>query len=506
MNTSSADSAGGELPVGSDGGIEVLLNTANVAAAWKRVKSNNGAPGPDGVTVAEVDRQFETLWQPVAEAIRSGTYRPGGFRRVAVPKLGGERILRIPSVIDRVALQATAQVLEPIWEPVFHSRSYAYRKGRGPAQAVLAAAALMDKGCSDAVDLDIEAFFDNVDSETLQTALKTRVRCPELLDHLVRCIAAGATSGADGRQRGLPQGSPLSPLLANVAMHGFDTFLAAEGIEFVRYADDVLILAPDSSAAAIALDASRERLAASEKLSLNLLKTKTCPVEQVRFLGFAFRAGADGRHRPCISPEARAEFQQHVEEITEYRQDADFEHIAARLGEFVRGWLSYYGYGGTTALLPRDNLCGFARARLRGFLWLSWKDPATRLRMLVERGVPEEIARRDSRAHLATFEAARTPAMAAAFPNAWFARFGLADRLQFPNSEKKTAASDRQNVSSPTGNQQPSKSRNNLAGSIPCGFHLSLRLSPDGGLEVEMHHAGAVALPPQIRTLPTPVP
>jgi RNA-directed DNA polymerase len=416
----------------SEATLEKVLASENVQSAWKRVKANHGAPGPDGVTIDEVGREFETLWQPVEEAIRSGTYSPAGFREISIPKpSGGERLLRIPSVIDRVALQATASVLNGVWEPVFLNRSFGYRLGLGPVAAVQAARQELDEGRIWAVNVDIRSFFDTVDLQLLSERIRGGLEDAPLINHVLRCVDAGAMmSGGDGRRVGVPQGSPLSPLLANIALHDFDQFAKSRGWAFLRYADDIVIFFESQEAAREAAGEISEFFPGELRLELNQEKTGIVAAPEVRFLGFAFRRLADGKFHPCLSPEARRAFREKVEELTEFRSGLAFEVVARKTGGFVRQWLAYFAYGGAHALVPRESLRAFARARLRGFQWLLWGDDETRVREMVALGVPEDQARRDVRQKLPTAEAARCGAISSALPNAGFARFGLAN----PNS------------------------------------------------------------------------
>lgn len=409
--------------------LEDLLASPNIEAAWKRVKSNHGAPGPDGVTVDRVAAEFDVLWQPVEEAVRAGTYAPAGFREVPVPKPGGgERLLRIPSVVDRVVLQATAQVLEPVWEPVFSRHSYGYRKGRGPSDGVLAAATELDRGYVWAADVDIQSFFDCVDLGVAGELLREGIEDPGLLAHVLHCLKAGALiHSSAGAGAGLPQGSPLSPLLANIVLHEFDGFASQQDWHFVRYADDIVIFCETDARAKDALARTGEFLRERLHLELNPQKSQVVAAPEIRFLGFAYRRMADGKFRPCLSPESREAFRSRIIQITEFHPGLTFEHAAREAGAFFRQWISYFAYGGARALVPRESLCGFVRARLRGVQWLEWATEERRVSEMVARGVPEELARRDARRGLPTEEAARCGALSAALPNEDFACYGLAE-------------------------------------------------------------------------------
>lgn len=160
-----------DLSLGQPTGCELFdlfISPSNIQNAWKRVAENGGSAGVDGMTVSELQKDFPALWRPVEESLRAESWQPAQLKRVAVPKLtGGTRILKIPNVLDRVVLQAVAQVLQPMWEPWFSNHSYAYRPQRSAHDAVITAQNFIGTGEGWVVDLDIESFFDRVDCARL---------------------------------------------------------------------------------------------------------------------------------------------------------------------------------------------------------------------------------------------------------------------------------------------------------------------------------------------------
>jgi retron-type reverse transcriptase len=221
--------------------LERILSRENMLRAWKRVKANRGAAGIDGMTVGEFPAFIRQHWEEERSSLRRGTYQPKAVRRVEIPKAtGGKRPLGIPTVLDRVIQQAIAQVLGPLFEPEFSAHSYGFRPGRSGHQAIRAVQQAAREGYTIAVDADLSKFFDTVNHDDLMRRLRGKVPDKRVLRLIARYLKAGVL--VEGRveptTQGVPQGGPLSPLLANVVLHELDCELEERGHRFARYADD----------------------------------------------------------------------------------------------------------------------------------------------------------------------------------------------------------------------------------------------------------------------------
>jgi retron-type reverse transcriptase len=219
--------------------IEEILEPENLAQAWKRVKANKGAPGIDGMTVGDFPAFARKEWPRIAEAIEKGTYRPAPVKRVWIPKPDGtQRPLGIPTVLDRVIQQAVAQVLGPLFEVGFSEHSHGYRPGRSAHQAVAEMETGWTEGRRHAVECDLKSFFDTVNHDRLMRALLEKVRCRRTLGLIGRYLRAGVVLPDGTREAtplGVPQGGPLSPLLANIALDPLDQELEARGHKFLGF-------------------------------------------------------------------------------------------------------------------------------------------------------------------------------------------------------------------------------------------------------------------------------
>ena len=238
--------------------IDKVYALRNLQSAWERVRANGGAPGRDGMTVEKYAADAALRLQRLSQDLRAKTYRPQPVRRVYIPKSGGgRRPLGIPTIQDRIVQQALLQILGPIFEAKFSSRSHGFRPGRGCASALEVVDRAVRHGYTWVVDADLQQFFDHVDHEQLLTALNEEVADGSVLKLIRRILTAGVslpeTATVEPTELGTPQGGPLSPLLANVYLHAFDTAMVQAGYGLVRYADDFVIFAKSESEASAAL-------------------------------------------------------------------------------------------------------------------------------------------------------------------------------------------------------------------------------------------------------------
>ena len=221
--------------------LEQVLERANLQRALKQVRQNKGAPGIDGMTVDELPEYLRHHWPEIKAQLTAGNYRPQPVRRVEIPKPDGRtRLLGIPTVLDRFIQQAIAQIISAQWEPHFHPNSYGFRPQRSAHQAVRELQTAIHQGYGWVVDIDLEAFFDRVNHDRLMVRLKRHAPDADLLRLINRYLKAGVRIGdcIEPTVMGVPQGGPLSPVLANVVLDELDWELTRRGHRHVRYADD----------------------------------------------------------------------------------------------------------------------------------------------------------------------------------------------------------------------------------------------------------------------------
>lgn len=381
-----------ELPPDADLLDRVLLSE-NVQRARARVVRNHGCPGCDGISVEEFEADFALWWPTARDAILGGTYEPQALKRVDIPKAnGGLRRLSIPTVRDRFVLQTIAQVLSPLWDPHFSENSFAYRPGRHAHHAICQAQEHLASGLQWAVQLDIQDFFDHVDHGRLISRIENSgagLRLTALIQRFMRTHIACGGGSPIAPWEGTPQGSPLSPLLANIALDEFDKWAEERGWAFCRYADDIRLFAPTQGIAASMLEQCRDFLSERLALKLNPEKSRTRSLQELDFLGFAFRAGTNGRVLRTLAPSTITDFRAWVFAFLREARP-DLESALRDMDPSVRGWRQYYGFAQTPEVI--EGLLAFLREETRRWAWSVWATPEARHGELVARGVPSQLA------------------------------------------------------------------------------------------------------------------
>jgi group II intron reverse transcriptase/maturase len=375
-------------------GRESLLGQAlareNLVRAWQRVRANRGSAGADGLTVAETADYLKTHWPRIRDELRSGHYRPQPVRRVQIPKSGGGlRELGIPSVTDRLIQQALLQVLQPLIDPTFSAHSYGFRPGRKAHDAVLQAQRHVQAGWRVVVDVDLEKFFDRVNHDVLMDRLAKRIDDEAVLRLIRRYLNAGIMDHGVVMERfeGTPQGGPLSPLLANVLLDEVDRELEQRGHRFVRYADDFLIFTKTRRAAERVFNGVNRYLTTVLRLVVNLEKSRIVAVDGVEFLGFSFQGPRGTIH---VSEKNVQRFKRRIRELTGRSRGISMPQRFAELRRHAQGWMGYFALAAHMRLFEKFDQ--WLRRRLRMCFWKRWRLVRTRVRNLLDLGVPRRQA------------------------------------------------------------------------------------------------------------------
>jgi RNA-directed DNA polymerase len=403
---------------------EAVLARENMQTALKRVESNKGAAGIDGMEVKDLHNFLKEHWLEVREALESGKYRPSPVRRVEIPKPdGGVRQLGIPTVIDRFIQQAIAQVLTPMFEAVFSAHSYGFRPGRSAHQAVQQAQEYIAEGNEWVVDIDIEKFFDRVNHDMLMARVARVVKDKRVL----KLIRAYLNSGVlvNGvvmeTEEGTPQGGPLSPLLSNIMLDDLDKELEKRGHKFVRYADDCNIYVRTPRAGERVLEGVKQFLEKKLKLKVNPKKSKVEKATKAKFLGFSFWK----RKREVyirIANRTQERFMEKMRNLTRRTRSGKLEDILGEVNQYTRGWMAYFRLATTPSVYQK--LDEWTRRRLRQLLWKRWKRGTTRYRELVRLGVPNERAALGA-IGTSPWRMAHSPVVQEALSNAFWRSAGL---------------------------------------------------------------------------------
>jgi RNA-directed DNA polymerase len=383
---------------------EAIVNVGNVTpvtmeevvsrltAALVKVVSNQGAPGPNGQTVGELAEQWPIAGPRLAAALLDGTYRPGATRRVEIPKAGGGvRELGIPNVSDRVVCEAVRQVLEPVFEPTFHPSSHGFRPGRSCHTAVQEAKQYLEDGHGWVVDLDLEKFFDRVCHQRLMSRLAQRVgdrRLLVLIGRLLKAKIVLPDGVVVGNEEGVPQGSPLSPLLSNIVLDELDWELDRRGHKFVRYADDGNVYVRSERAGQRVMASLTEFIEGRLRLKINRSKSAVASPEDRHFLGFRLRLDAQtGVVEILLSERTKRRAMERIRELTPRPWGRTFDSCILAINAWLVGWHQFFRSCEPGEQFVLRALDAHIRRRLRAILLHHWKRRPTIVRNLIALGI-----------------------------------------------------------------------------------------------------------------------
>jgi len=403
--------------------MEVIVDEANIEAAWKNVKRNRGAPGPDGETINEFFEAFRHRWPEIRQQLLDGTYEPSPVRRKAIDKPdGGQRLLGIPNVQERLIQQAIVLILTPIFDPHFSESSFGFRPNRSAHGAAKQVRRTIRRGYRFVCDVDLSKFFDRVQHDVLMSRVARRVKDKRLLKLIGRFLRAGVmVEGVlQATEVGSPQGGPLSPLLSNILLDDLDKELERRGLPFVRYADDFAVFAKSPRAAARIMTSVSRYLTKTLRLVVNEEKSRVVASDEFEYLGFSF---VKSRASVNVSPKALRKFKHRIRQISGRSRGVSMERRLSELRSYVRGWMGYFGLASQLKLFAR--LDGWIRRRIRCCYWKQWRHPKTRRRKLIQLGVPRRQAIRHAKSRKGPWHMAKTIASGVGMTNAWLKDQGL---------------------------------------------------------------------------------
>jgi group II intron reverse transcriptase/maturase len=376
-----------------EGLLEQILDRNNLNNAFRKVKSNKGAGGVDGMGVDKLLQYLKDNKDNLVQLIRDGKYRPNPVRRVEIPKeeKGKVRKLGIPTVVDRVIQQAITQVLTPIFEKQFSDNSYGFRPKRSAHDALKKCIENADNGYKYVVDMDLEKYFDTVNQSKLIEVLSRTIKDGRVISLIHKFLIAGVIERHTFKETGVgvPQGGPLSPLLSNIMLNELDNELERRGHKFVRYADDMMIFCKSKKSGRRTLENIVPYIEKKLFLKVNMEKTEVAYVGKVKFLGFSFYKQKNGM-RLRVHPKAIAKMKFKIKEYTARSNGWGNKYRIDKIKRYIRGWINYFKIADMKVLLKQTD--EWMRRRIRLVYWKQWKRIHTRFKMLKQFGINESKA------------------------------------------------------------------------------------------------------------------
>jgi len=405
--------------------LERILARENLNRAYKRVKSNRGSHGTDGMKVGELHAYLKEHGADMRQSILEGTYRPQPVRRVEILKPdGGGRLLGIPTVLDRVIQQAVAQVLSPLFERQFSDASYGYRPNRNAHQAVKKSKEHIDGGYRWVVDIDLAKYFDTVNHDKLLRILSQTIQDGRVLSLIRKYVRSGVMLNGVvmDTEEGTPQGGNLSPLLSNIMLNELDKELEKRDLKFCRYADDCNIYVKSRKAAERVKASITKFIEQKLKLRVNEEKSAVDRPWKRKFLGFSFyhKKGGVGIR---VHAKSVKKFKKKLKEITGRSNAMSMAQRMLRLKQVITGWVAYYGIADMQKLVR--TLDEWLRRRIRMCFWKQWKRIKTKHDSLVRLGVENFKAWEYANTRKSYWRTANSPILARAITNERLKKWGF---------------------------------------------------------------------------------
>ena len=394
--------------------IERVVHPYNLQKAVEQVVSNKGSAGVDGIKISQLKTLFPQRKNQLLEAIRQGNYQPSAILGVEIPKGEGKtRLLGVPTTTDRVLQQAVSQVIAPLFEPEFSHNSFGFRPNKNARQAVGQARDYIHQGLNHIVDIDLKNFFDEVDHCLLLNLVYRKVKCKttmRLIRNWLR-VPIQIKGKLQKRRKGVPQGSPLSPLLSNILLNELDKEMTRRKLKFVRYADDFSIYCQSQNQAKMTAQAIAKFLKTKLQLTINTEKSGIRRPVNFTLLGFGFvptyKKGSKNDYQLVVAEKAWKKLKERLKSISRKTAPVKLEERIAKIKEVQRGWLNYFR--GTSIMGKLRDLDGWLRNRLRYCIWHHWKKPERKRKNLIRLGVDPDHAYQWSRTRMGGWAVAQSP-------------------------------------------------------------------------------------------------
>jgi group II intron reverse transcriptase/maturase len=394
--------------------IEKVVHPYNLQKALEHVIANKGSAGVDGISTKELRKVFAEKKDQLITEIKQGSYQIQPILGIEIPKGNGKtRLLGVPTTSERVLQQAVSQSIAPLFEPEFKPNSFGFRPNKNARQAVGQARDYIHSGLNHIVDIDLKNFFDEVDHCLVLNLVFQKVKCKTMMQLIRKWLRAPIKINGKLRKRrkGVPQGSPLSPLLSNILLHQLDKEMTRRGHKFVRYADDFSIYCKSHNQAKATRVVIEKFLKNKLKLTINKEKSGIRKPSHFTLLGFGFvpvyNKGSKNQYQLVVAEKAWINLKIRLKSITRKTTPAKLEERITKIKEIQRGWLNYFR--GTNIMGKVRDIDGWLRNRLRYCIWHDWKKPERKRKNLIQLGVDQDHAYMWSRTRKGGWAIAQSP-------------------------------------------------------------------------------------------------
>lgn len=413
--------------------MEQILSNENLNQAYLQVVRNKGAEGVDGMKYTELKEHLAENGELIKEQLRTRKYKPQPVRRVEIPKPDGRvRNLGVPTVTDRFVQQAIAQVLTPIYEEQFHNHSFGFRPNRCAQQAILKALDMINDGYDWIVDIDLEKFFDTVNHDKLMTLIGRTIKDGDVISIIRKFLVSGIMIDDEYEDSviGTAQGGNLSPLLANIMLNELDKEMEKRGLNFVRYADDCIIMVGSEMSARRVMRNITRFIEEKLGLKVNMTKSKIDKPKGLKYLGFGFYFDSHAKQYKAKPHQISVQkFKMKMKKLTSRSWGVSNSYKVEKLNQLIRGWINYFKIGSMKRVC--QELDRNIRYRLRMCIWKHWKTPQNRAKNLIKLGINRQWAWSTAYTGARIAFVCQRGAMNVAVTKERLTRFGLVSMLDY---------------------------------------------------------------------------